>query len=82
MDLQHLLISILQVYSFLIFIRIMLTWIPNLDYSLAPVQLLCQLTDPVLDLARRYIPPLGMVDISSAVVLIVLFFVIRVLASV
>lgn len=76
-----LLITVLQVYSFLIFIRIMLTWIPNLDHSLAPVQLLCRLTDPVLDLARRYIPPLGMIDVSSAVVLLVLMFVIRALAS-
>ena len=59
----------------------MLTWIPNLDHSLAPVQLLCRLTDPVLDLARRYIPPLGMIDVSSAVVLLVLMFVVRALAS-
>ena len=59
----------------------MLTWIPNLDHSLAPVELLCRLTDPVLDLARRYIPPFGMIDISSAVVLLVLMFVIRGLAT-
>lgn len=78
---MNLLINVLQIYSFLIFIRIMLTWIPNLDHSLAPVQLLCRLTDPVLDLARRYIPPLGMIDVSSAVVLLVLMFVIRALAS-
>ena len=76
-----LLITVLQIYSFLIFIRIMLTWIPNQDYSLVPVQLLCRLTDPVLDLARRYIPPLGMIDVSSAVVLLVLMFVVRALAS-
>ncbi|MXZ26052.1 MAG: YggT family protein [Caldilineaceae bacterium SB0665_bin_21] len=76
-----LLITVLQIYSFLIFIRIMLTWIPNLDHTLAPVQLLCRLTDPVLDLARRYIPPLGMIDVSSAVVLLVLMFVVRALAS-
>lgn len=76
-----LLITVLQIYSFLIFIRIMLTWIPNLDHSLAPVQLLFRLTDPVLDLARRYIPPLGMIDVSSAVVLLVLMFVVRALAS-
>ncbi len=78
---MNLLITVLQVYSFLIFIRIMLTWIPNLDYSLAPVALLCRLTDPILDLARRYIPPLGMIDVSSAVVLLVLMFVVRALAS-
>ncbi len=78
---MNLLINVIQIYSFLIFIRIMLTWIPNLDHSLAPVQLLCRLTDPVLDLARRYIPPLGMIDVSSAVVLLVLMFVVRALAS-
>ena len=36
------------------------------------VQLLYQVTEPVLDPARRLIPPLGMIDISPIVVFIAL----------
>ncbi len=76
-----LLSSLLSLYSLLILIRIFLTWIPNLDHSLAPVQLLFQITDPVLGFARRYIPPMGMVDLSPTIVLIVLLFLSRTLSS-
>ena len=72
---------LLTVYSFLILIRILLTWIPNLDHSLAPVQLLFQITDPVLGFARRHIPPMGMIDLSPTIVLIVLLFLSRTLSG-
>ncbi len=77
-----LIVGLIQVYVFLIFIRIMLTWIPNIDPDLAPVRLLLQITDPVLDFARRFIPPLGMIDISPMVVMLVLMFLLRLLSSV
>ncbi len=72
--------SFLSIYAFLIFIRILLTWIPNLDHSLAPIQLLLQVTDPVLGFARRHIPPMGMMDLSPTIVLIVLMFLSRTLS--
>ncbi len=74
--------SLIQLYTLLIFIRIMLTWVPNLDPDLPPVRLLMQITDPVLDFARRFIPPLGMIDISPMIVMIVLMFLLRILNSV
>lgn len=74
--------SLIQIYTLLIFIRIMLTWVPNLDPDLPPVRLLMQITDPVLDFARRFIPPLGMIDISPMIVMIVLMFLLRILNSV
>ncbi len=74
--------GLIQLYTLLIFIRIMLTWVPNLDPDLPLVRLLMQITDPVLDFARRYIPPLGMIDISPMVVMIVLMFLLRILNSV
>lgn len=74
--------TLVQLYGLLIFIRVMLTWIPNLDHSLTPVQILFQLTDPVLDFARRYIPPIGgVMDLSPTLVIIVLFFVARILST-
>lgn len=79
---MHILLgNALQIYSLLILVRILLTWVPNIDVSLPPIQMLMRLTDPVLDLARRYIPPVGMIDLSPTIVLIVLLFLSRALIS-
>ncbi|HRX81246.1 MAG TPA: YggT family protein, partial [Pirellulaceae bacterium] len=53
-------------------------WIPNLDRSNQIVQLLYQLTEPVLEPVRRTIPPLGMMDLSP----IIVFIGLRILQSV
>lgn len=65
------------VLSLAIIVRVLLTWIPNLNWDSPPVRILRQITDPILEPARRVIPPLGMIDISPLVVLLVLDFVIR-----
>ena len=62
----------LQIYTFVLLIRILITWIPNLDPHHPIVQLLFQVTDPVLEPARKLIPPIGMIDISPIVVFIAL----------
>jgi len=67
-----LLARIIDIYTFVLLIRILMSWIPNLDRSNAIVQMLVQVTDPVLEPARRLIPPLGMIDISPIVVFIAL----------
>jgi YggT family protein len=63
---------LLTVLSWAILIRVLLSWIPNLDRSNPLVQLLGQITDPVLEPARRIIPPIGGMDISPIVVLLLL----------
>jgi len=70
-----LLALILQLYTFAIFARILITWIPNLDPYHPAVQMLARITDPVLEPARQIIPPIGMIDISPIVVLLVLSFI-------
>ncbi len=67
-----LLARVLQIYTFVLLIRILITWIPNLDPYHPIVQMLFQVTDPVLEPARKLIPPIGMIDISPIVVFIVL----------
>ncbi len=67
-----LLARVLQIYTFILLIRILITWIPNLDPYHPIVQLLFQVTEPVLEPARKLIPPIGMIDISPIVVFIVL----------
>ncbi len=63
---------LLTILSWAILIRVLLSWIPNLDRSNPLVQLLAQVTDPVLEPARRIIPPIGGIDISPIVVLLLL----------
>ncbi len=74
----NLLVTILQLYSFILLGRILLSWIPNVDRSNQIVQLLYQLTEPVLEPVRRTIPPLGMIDLSP----IIVFIGLRILQSV
>jgi len=68
----NLLGQLTQLYTLLIFVRVIITWIPNIDPYHPMVQMLFQLTDPVLEPVRRIIPPLGMMDISPIVVIIAL----------
>ncbi len=60
---------LVQVYSYVLLARALISWIPNLDPYNPIVQFLYQITEPVLEPVRRLIPPLGgMIDISIIVV--------------
>ncbi|GAV21804.1 YggT family protein [Carboxydothermus pertinax] len=63
-----------NIYSWLIIIRILLSWIPVNPYS-PIVSFITSLTDPYLNLFRRIIPPVGMIDFSP----IAAFFVLEVI---
>lgn len=67
-----LLYGFLGVYSLLIVMRIILSWITSHHNRL--LRFLMKLTDPILEPFRRIIPPLGMFDISPIVVLFLLHF--------
>ena len=68
---------VLNIYIFVLLARILMTWIPNLDPSHPIVQLLIQVTEPVLEPARKLIPSIGMIDVSPIVVFVVLQVLIR-----
>ena len=67
-----LLYGLLGIYSLMIVIRIILSWV--ITGSNKFLRLLHRFTDPVLEPFRRIIPPLGMFDISPIVVLFLLNF--------
>ena len=62
--------SLIGLYTFVIFVRIILSWFPmSPSGAVGQVQrLLVQVTEPVLGPARRVIPSLGPLDISPIVV--------------
>jgi YggT family protein len=71
--------SLFLVYIILIFIRVLLSWIPRMPYNRwlsALVDFIHQVTDPYLNLFRRFLPPLGgrgmAIDISPIIAVIVL----------
>ena len=70
---------LLTVLTVAILIRALLTWVPNMDPSNPLVRLLNQITDPLLEPARRLIPPMGGMDLSPIVVIVVLQLLQRVL---
>lgn len=63
---------LIQALTWLILIRVLMTWIPNLDPFNPIVRLLRQATDPILEPARRIIPPIGGLDISPIIVILIL----------
>lgn len=64
--------NIFNLYFFLIILRIFLSWIPSIRWENQPWNTLREATDIYLNLFRRWIPPLGNLDFSPIVALIVL----------
>ncbi|MBT4126864.1 MAG: YggT family protein [Chloroflexi bacterium] len=63
---------LLRIFGYLIVARALTSWFP--DARNHPiVQLLYQITDPVMVPASRIIPRIGMIDISPMIVILVLF---------
>lgn len=63
-----------QVYTLMLFARIISSWLPQLNqYKF--MQFIRFYTDPYLNLFRRFIPPLGMIDFSPIVAFLCLSFI-------
>ena len=60
-----------QFYSIALIIYILMSWIPS-AYDSKFGRILPKICDPYLDFFRRFIPPIGMIDISPIIALIVL----------
>jgi YggT family protein len=65
-------VSILsQVLSMAILARVLLSWVPSLQQS-GLGRFIYEITEPVLRPIRRVIPPLGMLDLSPLVAMVVI----------
>ena len=64
------------VYTVIMFVRVILSWammVWSPPHALAPaIRVLYDLTEPVLSLFRRYVPAVGMIDISAIIIFILL----------
>jgi len=59
------------VYTIMIVVRILGSWFPQAQSNYF-MRFIAQMTDPYLNLFRKIIPPLGMIDLSPIVALLVL----------
>jgi len=66
------LVTFITIYTYLLIFRVLLTWFPNIDWYNQPFAALSQLTDPYLNVFRSVIPPLGGIDISPILAIILL----------
>ncbi len=64
--------SFFQIYFWLILVRCLLSFIPRIDWYKQPFTGLRDVTDLYLDIFRRIIPPVGGLDFSPIVAVIVL----------
>lgn len=63
-----------QVYTLMLFARILASWIPQAN-EYRVMQFVGYYTDPYLNVFRRFVPPLGMFDLSPIVAFLCLSFI-------
>lgn len=71
---QGIIMTLLEIYRYLIIGYILLSWVPNARDSFIG-EFLGKLVEPYLSIFRKFIPPLGMIDFSPIVALIALYFI-------
>ncbi|NEO97774.1 MAG: YggT family protein [Symploca sp. SIO2E9] len=62
----------LNIYMVLIIVRILLSWFQTVDAMNQVASFLSPITDPYLNIFRSFIPPLGGLDLSPMLAIIVL----------
>ncbi len=72
MPLIQLIDLIFTLLTFAIIANALLSWLPIDRYGNPIVRLLDQITAPILEPLRRVIPPIGMMDVTPLVALILL----------
>lgn len=81
----NLLVTLLQLYNFLVIARVLLSYFPNIDPSHPAVRFLYEVTEPVLrpirDFLRQQFPGMGPVDFSPIVLLILILILSRLIVA-
>ena len=74
--------SVINIYIWLIIINVVLSWLVAFNvlntqnrFVFSVLNATHQLTDPVLNKIRRFIPNLGSIDISPVVLILLLIFI-------
>lgn len=76
----ELLRTVIQIYIFALIIQAVLSWVGN-SYGNPLADVLHSLTDPLLRPIRKFVPTIGMVDLSPMAAILLLYIVLIVLQS-
>ena len=68
----YLLYGLLSLYSLMIFVRIILSWV-TMSYRNRFIRFLVNATEPLLGPLRRHVPPVGAFDISPIVAFVIIW---------
>lgn len=74
-------IGLLNMINVLVMIWCLLSWFPNIKWYEQPFKTLDQIVHPILAPFRKVIPPIGAIDISPIVAIMVLNLVGQVVVS-
>lgn len=66
--------GVFKIYFAMIFVYILLSWLPQVRESPLGV-VLGKMVEPYLGIFRQFIPPIGMIDLSPLVAIIALQFI-------
>ena len=80
--LAQIVIGLLGMINVLVMIWCLLSWFPNIKWYEQPFKTLDQIVSPILAPFRKVIPPIGAIDISPIVAIMVLNFVGQIVLSV
>ncbi len=75
----QLLVLVLWIFELALLARVLMSWFPNIDRSNPIVQLIYDVTEPVLRPVRDLLPQTGMIDLSPLIVFLVIQVLMRVL---
>lgn len=64
----------IYIYSFILIIYILMSWVPSMREN-AFGRFIGTLAEPYLSFFRRFIPPLGMIDLSPIIAIFALRFI-------
>jgi YggT family protein len=70
--LNRLVDAAIQLLTLLVIVRVLLTWIPSIDYGHPLLRLIARITDPILLPVRRILPPMGGLDLSPIIAILLL----------
>jgi len=71
--------NFLTIYFYLLIVRILLTWFPTVEWMNQVQSFLSPITDPYLNIFRSFIPPIGGMDLSPILAILVLQLVVGLL---
>ena len=64
----------MDIFFVLVLVRVVLTWIRDINWLGGPVATVSTVTDPYLNFFKGLIPPIGSLDVTPLAALLILYF--------